>query len=100
MSWIVVIRPGPPDVRPRSFRRARIQVGFGHAGLTVAVTAAGDSFQIYDENRLLLTEVPRMTSKPITRFKARKPERSRTAARDRHVPLASTVARRPETMEF
>jgi hypothetical protein len=77
----------------------RIQVGFGHAGLTVTVTAAGDSFQIYDEDRLLI-EVPRMTSKPITRFKARKPERSRTAARDRHVPLASTVARRPESMEF
>jgi hypothetical protein len=51
----------------------RIQAGFGHAGLTVTVAARGDTFQVYDEN-LLLTEVPRVTTKPIARFKARKPE--------------------------
>jgi hypothetical protein len=49
----------------------------GHAGLIVTVTGAGDSFQIYDEDRLL-AEVPRRTTKPIARFKARKPEPSRT----------------------
>jgi hypothetical protein len=53
----------------------RIQVGFGHAGPTVTVTTAGDSFQVSDDDRLL-TEVPRTTVKPIARFKARKPERS------------------------
>jgi hypothetical protein len=51
----------------------RITVGIGHAGLTVTVTSVGDSFQIYDEDKLL-TEVPRRTTKPIARFKARKPE--------------------------
>ena len=51
----------------------RIQVGAGHAGLTVTITAVGDSFQIYDEDRLL-TEARRRTTKPIARLKARKPE--------------------------
>jgi hypothetical protein len=51
----------------------RIHVGFGHAGLIVTVTAVGNSFQIHDEDRLL-TEVPQRTTKPIARFKARKPE--------------------------
>jgi hypothetical protein len=51
----------------------RIQVGAGHAGLTVTVTAVGDRFQIYDQDHLL-TEVPRRTTMPIARFKARKPE--------------------------
>ena len=54
----------------------RIQVGFGHAGRTVTVTAVGDRFQIYDEDRML-TEVPRRTTKPIARFKAGKPEPER-----------------------
>ena len=54
----------------------RIQVGIGHAGLTVTVTAVGDSFQVYDEDRLL-TEVPQRTTKPVARFKARKPEPQR-----------------------
>jgi hypothetical protein len=51
----------------------RIHVGFGHAGVTLTVTAEGGSFQIYDEDRLLAA-VPRRTTKPIARFKARKPE--------------------------
>jgi hypothetical protein len=51
----------------------RVSVGIGQAGRTVTVTAVADSFQIYDEDKLL-TEVPRRTIKPIARFKARKPE--------------------------
>jgi hypothetical protein len=59
----------------------RISVGIGQAGLTVTVTAVGDNFQIYDEDRLL-TEVPRHTTKPIARFKARKPELPRARTYD------------------
>ncbi|HEV8528985.1 MAG TPA: hypothetical protein VGS60_15780 [Actinomycetes bacterium] len=44
----------------------RISVGIGNAGLTVTVTTVGDSFQIYDEDKLL-TEAPRRTTKPIAR---------------------------------
>jgi hypothetical protein len=55
----------------------RIQVGFGHAGLTVTVTADDDRFQVYDDDRLLV-EVVRTTTKPIARFKARKPEPPRS----------------------
>lgn len=48
----------------------------GSAGLTVTVNASGDTFMIYDQDRLL-TEVPRRATKPIARFKARKPEAPR-----------------------
>jgi hypothetical protein len=43
----------------------RINVGIGHAGATVTVTAIGDSFPIYDRD-WLLTEVPQRTRRPIS----------------------------------
>ncbi len=51
----------------------KIQVGIGHAGRTVAVEEADTTFRVYDGDQLL-TEVLRGTTKPIARFKARKPE--------------------------
>jgi hypothetical protein len=56
-----------------SIARQKIQVGIGHAGRTVAVELADTTFRIYDGDQLL-TEVTRSTTKPIARFKARKPE--------------------------
>jgi hypothetical protein len=56
-----------------SIARQKIQVGIGHAGRTVAVEQADTTFRIYDGDQLL-TEVTRSTTKPIARFKARKPE--------------------------
>jgi Integrase core domain len=53
--------------------RQKIQVGIGHAGRTVAVEEADTTFRVYDGDQLL-TEVLRSTTKPIARFKARKPE--------------------------
>jgi hypothetical protein len=74
----------PPSVQRRVSSRGvimvagqRSTVGFGHAGPTVTVTAVGDTFQVHDEDRLLV-DVPRTSTKPITRFKARKPEPPRT----------------------
>jgi transposase InsO family protein len=71
----------------------RITVGIGHAGLTVTVSAVGDSFQVYDEDRLL-TKVTRTTSKPIARFKARKPELPRPQG---HNHTTASVAGLPST---
>ena len=51
----------------------RIQVGYGHAGLTVDVAVVGDSFHVYDGD-VLLAQVVDTATKPIARFKARKPE--------------------------
>jgi hypothetical protein len=56
----------------------RIQVGFGRAGRTVTVTAAGEYFDVHD-GEVLLTRVVNTTSKPIARFKARKPEPARAS---------------------
>jgi len=56
-------------VRPRQ----KIQVGIGHAGRTVTIEEADTTFRVYDGDQLL-TEVIRSTTKPIARFKARKPE--------------------------
>ncbi|HJT92415.1 MAG TPA: hypothetical protein VJ777_10780 [Mycobacterium sp.] len=44
-----------------------------HTGRTVAVEEADTTFRVYDGVQLL-TEVLRITTKPIARFKARKPE--------------------------
>jgi hypothetical protein len=53
--------------------RQKIQVGIGHAGRTITVEEADTTFRVYDGDQLL-TEVLRITTKPIARFKARKPE--------------------------
>jgi hypothetical protein len=82
--------PHVPELPPAIQRRVscrgaimvagqRIQVGFGHAGITVTVAAAGDRFQVYDDDRMLV-EVARTTTKPIARYKARKPEPPRRQA--------------------
>ncbi|WP_416904443.1 hypothetical protein [Micromonospora echinospora] len=57
----------------------RIHVGIRHAGATLTVEAAEITFRIHDDH--VLTQVPRTTLKPITRFKARKPEPLRGAPR-------------------
>ncbi|MEU9829332.1 hypothetical protein AB0D81_29845 [Micromonospora chersina] len=55
----------------------RIHPGIAHAGRIVTVEAADTTFRIYDGDQLL-TEVARTTTKPIARFKARKPQASQT----------------------
>lgn len=50
-----------------------IRIGVSHAGRTLTIEDADTTFRVHDGNHLL-TEVPRTTTKPITRFKARKPE--------------------------
>jgi hypothetical protein len=50
-----------------------------YAGRTICVEAADDTFRVYDNEELLI-EVPRTTTKPIARFKVRKPEPPRTIA--------------------
>ena len=62
-----------------SWWRDSIQVGIGHAGETVTVAAVGDRFEVRDDDRLLV-DVGRTTTKPIARFKARKPELPRPPA--------------------
>nr|WP_130340652.1 IS481 family transposase [Micromonospora kangleipakensis] len=54
----------------------RIHPGIAHAGRTVTVEAADTTFRVYDGDQLL-TEVARTTTKPIARFKARKPQHPR-----------------------
>jgi hypothetical protein len=85
-----VVPETPPSVQRRVSCRGvnmvagqRIGVGIGHAGLTVTVTATGGRFQVHDDDRLLV-EVACTNAKPVTRFKARKPEppRKRTAEAD------------------
>ncbi|WP_231934891.1 integrase core domain-containing protein [Micromonospora viridifaciens] len=63
----------------------KIHVGIGHAGRTLTVEDADTTFRIHDGDQLL-TEVPRTTTKPIARFKVRKPEppqQPRIASTDR-----------------
>jgi transposase InsO family protein len=81
----------PPIPAPEPFRverrvstrgaavvaRQRIHVGMVHAGRTVTVEAADHTFRVYDGDELL-AEVARTTTKPIARFKVRKPEPPRT----------------------
>jgi hypothetical protein len=87
----------PPAVQRRvSCRGAimvagqRIQVGIGHAGETVTVTANGDRFQVQNDERLL-TDVARTTVKPIARFKARKPEPPRASQNGHSAPPAERL---------
>jgi transposase InsO family protein len=58
----------------------RIHIGIVHAGRTVTVEAADHTFRVHDGDQLI-TEVARTTTKPITRFKVRKPQRTRQAGR-------------------
>lgn len=55
----------------------KIQVGIGHAGVTVTIQDTGSTFRISLADQVI-AEVARTTTKPITRFKARKPEHRRT----------------------
>jgi hypothetical protein len=68
----------------------RIHVGFGHAGLTVTVTAVGEYFDVHD-GEVLLARVVNKTSKPIARFKVRKPEPTRVRAPAQHVSLPTAA---------
>jgi hypothetical protein len=70
----------PPPVQRRvssrgaiQVARQRIQVGIGHAGIIVDVHTADATWRIRHGDELLL-EVPRTSSKPVARFKVRKPE--------------------------
>ncbi|WP_075023813.1 IS481 family transposase [Actinomadura madurae] len=61
----------------------KIQVGIGHAGTTVTIQDTDGTFRISLADQII-TEVARTTTKPIARFKARKPEPSRpTTSRPR-----------------
>ena len=51
-----------------------------HAGRTVTIESADHTFRVYDGDELL-TEAARTTTKPIARFKVRKPEPPRHPAR-------------------
>jgi hypothetical protein len=62
--------------------KQRIHVGIGHAGRIVAVEEADTTFRIHHGTELL-AEVARTTTRPIARFKARKPEPARTRQHDR-----------------
>jgi hypothetical protein len=55
----------------------RVHIGISHAGRTLAVETVDHTFRIYEGNQLL-AEVARTTTKPIARFKVRKPEPPRT----------------------
>jgi hypothetical protein len=58
----------------------RVQVGMLHAGRTLDVEAADTTFRIYDGDQLL-TEIARTTTRPVARFKVRKPEPPRSGHR-------------------
>ncbi len=68
-----------------SIARQKIQVGIGHAGQTVTIEEADTTFRVYHDQQLL-TEVIRTTTRPIARFKARKPEPPRKQKRRRPPP--------------
>jgi hypothetical protein len=51
----------------------KIHLGNGHHGLTVDVRPTDTTWRIYDNDRLP-AEVARSATKPIARFKARKPK--------------------------
>nr|AGS49732.1 hypothetical protein [uncultured bacterium esnapd14] len=78
-------RPGPEPVRVDrrvSSRGAiviagqRIHIGIAHAGRTLTVEAADHTWRVHDGDRLAV-EVGRTTTKPIARYKVRKPEARR-----------------------
>jgi hypothetical protein len=77
--------PEPPRVQRRVSSRGsiavahqRITVGMAHAGATFDVEAGDTTIRVYDGDQLI-AEVPRTTTKPIARFKVRKPEPARQA---------------------
>ncbi|MFC4020354.1 hypothetical protein ACFOW4_20750 [Micromonospora sp. GCM10011542] len=57
----------------------RIHVGIAHAAATITVEDTGTTCRVYDGDQLV-TEVPRTTTKAVTRFKARRPEPPRRPA--------------------
>jgi hypothetical protein len=57
----------------------RIHVGMAHAGCTVTVESADNTFRVHDGDEML-TEIARATGKSIAGFKVRKPEPPRRAA--------------------
>ncbi|MEV6039291.1 IS481 family transposase [Nonomuraea sp. NPDC052116] len=85
-------RPAGPEPRPaaepvRVQRRVssrgqlsiagqRIRVGIGHAGMTVTIEDTDGTFRITHAGQLI-AEVARTTTKPIARFKVRKPQHQR-----------------------
>ncbi|HUY45868.1 MAG TPA: aminoglycoside phosphotransferase family protein [Streptosporangiaceae bacterium] len=66
--------------------RQRIHIGIVHAGRTLTVESADHTFRIYDGDQLL-AETGRTTTKPIARFKIRKPE----PPRQRHPAQGSAI---------
>ncbi|MGN9787991.1 hypothetical protein ACTMTF_41695 [Nonomuraea sp. ZG12] len=53
----------------------RIRVGIGHAGATVTIEDTDGTFRITHAGQLIaIAEVARTTTKPIARFKVRKPQ--------------------------
>jgi hypothetical protein len=75
-----VIPDMPPPVQRRVSSRGvvmiagqKIHVGIGHAATTVTVHTTDSQFHVYDRDQLLI-EAARTATKPIARFKARKPE--------------------------
>jgi hypothetical protein len=66
--------------------RQRIHIGIVHAGRTLTVESADHTFRIYDGGQLL-AETGRTTTKPIARFKVRKPE----PPRQRHPAQGSAI---------
>jgi hypothetical protein len=59
--------------------RQRIQVGMAYAGRTVAVESTDATWRIRDGDALI-AEAARTTTKPVARFKVRKPEPPRESA--------------------
>lgn len=56
----------------------RIHVGISHAGRTLHVEPADRTIRVYDPAGVLVTEVPCTITRPIARFKVRKPEAPRS----------------------
>ena len=56
-----------------------------HAGRTVSVESADTTFRVYHGDELL-TEVACTTTKPIARFKVRKPEPPRPTTTRQRLP--------------
>jgi hypothetical protein len=75
--------------------RQRIHAGMVHAGALSPPKPADTMLRVYDGEELL-TEVARITTRPIARFKVRKPEPPRRpthpfAARDTSAPSGLSV---------
>jgi hypothetical protein len=80
-AGITRARPAPGAHRRRvscrgsvCIARQKIHVGVGHAGHTVTVEEADTTFRVYLGDQLLTEAVRTTTTKPIARFKERKPE--------------------------